>query len=208
MKKAVVHAVGWLAVASAMIAALVVWSTVGRGLSTHVAPGPVEAFVATSVRRLATPRAARERANPVAASDDVLRSARAHFADHCALCHANDGSGDTTIGRNLYPRAPDMRLQRTQELTDGELFWIIEHGIRLTGMPGLGTGTPESERASWELVHFVRRLPVLTPEEIAEMEALNPRTPVEFRAEEDARRFLAGEDIGPVPVAPAAPHGH
>jgi len=54
-----------------------------------------------------------------------------------------------------------MRGAETQSLSDGELFSIIEHGIRLTGMPAWGTGTPESERDSWGLVHFVRRLPKL-----------------------------------------------
>ena len=67
-----------------------------------------------------------------------MTDARAHFADHCAICHANDGSGDTPIGRALWPKAPDMRLRETQDLSDGELFWIIENGIRFTGMPALG----------------------------------------------------------------------
>lgn len=192
----------------AIAVALAVWSIAGRGLSTRVEPSPVERLAALTVRRLATPRAVREQTNPVAASEDVLRNARAHFADHCATCHGNNGSGDTTIGRNLYPPAPDMRLAPTQALSDGELFWVIEHGIRLTGMPGWGAGTPESERASWELVHFIRRLPELTPGEVDEMELLNPRTPAEFRADEEARRFLAGEDVDATPAAPTAPHGH
>jgi hypothetical protein len=89
-------------------------------------------------------------------------------------------------------------------LSDGELFSIIENGIRLTGMPGWGDGTPDGERGSWGLVHFIRRLPRLPPDDIARMEALNPRSPEEFRAEEEARRFLAGEDPSP-PVAPAPP---
>ncbi len=88
------------------------------------------------MRRWATPQAVRARANPVPPTEAVLAEALEHWADHCATCHANDGSGDTEIGRGLYPRAPDMRAQETQALTDGELFSIIEHGIRLTGMPG------------------------------------------------------------------------
>ena len=74
-----------------------------------------------------------------------------------------------------------MRATNTQSLTDGELFSIIEHGIRLTGMPAWGNGTPEGERDSWGLVHFVRRLPKLTPEEIERMESLNPKTPAQFK---------------------------
>ena len=86
-----------------------------------------------------------------------------------------------------------MRTATTQSLTDGELFSIIEHGIRLTGMPGWGNGTPEGERDSWGLVHFVRHLPKLTPEEIERMETLNPKTPTQWKEEEEARRFLQGD---------------
>ena len=93
-----------------------------------------------------------------------------------------------------------MRATNTQSLTDGELFSIIEHGIRLTGMPAWGNGTPEGERDSWGLVHFVRRLPKLTPEEIERMESLNPKTPAQFKEEEETRRFLQGESIGAAPA--------
>ena len=132
----------------------------------------------------------------------VVCEALAHYADHCATCHANDGSGDTAIGRGLYPRVPDMRSDATQSLTDGELFSIIEHGIRLTGMPGWGNGTPEGERESWGLVHFVRRLPKLTDEDIERMEALNPKSPAQFKEEEEARRFLEGATVKPAGASP------
>jgi hypothetical protein len=99
-----------------------------------------------------------------------------------------------------------MRAKHTQSLTDGELFSTIEHGIRLTGMPGWGTGTPESERDSWGLVHFTRRLPKLTPEDIERMEALNPKTPAQFKEEEEARRFLQGETSEPTSAAPKKGH--
>jgi mono/diheme cytochrome c family protein len=129
-----------------------------------------------------------------------------HYADHCSTCHANDGSGDTEIGRGLYPKVPDMRATNTQSLTDGELFSIIEHGIRLTGMPAWGNGTPEGERDSWGLVHFVRRLPKLTPEEIERMESLNPKTPAQFKEDEETRRFLQGDSIGAASAPPKKGH--
>jgi hypothetical protein len=99
-----------------------------------------------------------------------------------------------------------MRQAATQSLTDGELFYIIENGVRLTGMPAWSTGTPEGEEASWHLVHFIRRLPKLTAEEIEEMEALNPRPPAEIRQDLEAERFLRGDDQAP--SAGAAPHVH
>src|SRR4029450_9803517 len=90
---------------------------------------------------------------PVPASADGLAEGLAHYADHCASCHAIDGSGDTEMGRGLFPKAPDMRGAPTQSMTDGELFYVIEHGIRFTGMPGWSTGSAEGETASWQLVH-------------------------------------------------------
>ena len=176
-----------------VVGGVVAYSVVRRGLSAHDEPSRVEEVLARAMRRWATPTSMRARVNPVQPTAEVLTEASAHFADHCATCHANDGSGDTTIGRSLYPKAPDMRSAPTQSLTDGELFSIIEHGIRLTGMPGWGNGTPEGERDSWGLVHFVRRLPKLTPEEIERMEALNPKTPAQWKEEEEARRFLQGD---------------
>ena len=180
--------------------AAAVYAIAGRGLSARVAPSAPEAFVARAARYFATPRDVRDRPNPIEASDAVFTEGIDHFADHCATCHANDGSGDTAIGRNLYPRAPDMRAAGTQSLSDGELFSIIENGVRLTGMPAWGNGTPESERASWVLVHFIRRIPKLTPEDISRMKALNPRTPEEFRAEEAVK---TGKE-----APAAAPHSH
>ena len=204
--KAMVRALLVLIVIASAVGGLVIYSVVSRGLSAHDQPSRVEEMLARAMRRWATPDAVRTRSNPVQPTDDVLGQALEHYADHCATCHANDGSGDTAIGRGLYPKAPDMRAANTQALSDGELFWIIEHGIRLTGMPGWGTGTPEGERDSWGLVHFIRRLPKLTPEDLERMEALNPKTPAQFKEEEEARRFLQGEPTGPIAEAPKKRH--
>src|SRR5689334_12786965 len=127
-----------IAIAGAVVAA---WMIVGRGFSAREEPSALEAFVAQRLRSVAIPRVARETANPVATSEEVVSEAMAHFADHCASCHANDGSGDTSIGKGLFPKPPDMRLAKTQNLTDGELYYIIHNGIRLTGMPAFGEET-------------------------------------------------------------------
>ena len=92
------------------------------------------------------------------------------------------------MGRNLYPRAPDMRRASTQNLTDGELFEIIRDGVRLTGMPGWGG----SDSENWKLVHFVRHLPDVTPEEIEAMERLNPKPPAEIDEMRREEEFLKG----------------
>jgi mono/diheme cytochrome c family protein len=177
--KAVLKAFALLVALVALVCAIGVWYVVTTGVSARDEPGDLEEFVAGGVRRMAVARRARSLTNPVEYSGAVIAAGRAHFADHCALCHANDGSGDTDIGRGMWPKVPDMRLPQTQNLSDGELFWIIENGIRFTGMPAWGSGTKEGEEESWHLVHFIRRLPRLTPPELEEMERLNPRSPAE-----------------------------
>jgi len=188
-----------LIVAIALPGGVVAYTIVRHGLSTRAEPSRAEAVLAWAMRRLATPQETRTRLNPVQPTSAVLRQALEHYADHCAVCHANDGSGDTQMGRSFYPKVPDMRSSGTQRLSDGELFAIIEDGIRLTGMPAWGTGTPAGERDSWGLVHFIRRLPNLSSEDVERMEGLNPKTAGQRKEEEETRRFLAGEQVEPQP---------
>ena len=177
------------------------------GLSARGTPGAVETAVARRLRAAAVPREYRGLTNPVLRNDESIRNGMAHFADHCASCHANDGSGDTEMGKSMFPPAPDMRASATQSLSDGELFYIIEHGVRFTGMPAWGTGTIAGEEASWHLVHFIRQLPDVTTEELEEMAAMNPKPPAEIRQEIEAERFLRGDDLAPAePAVPAHAH--
>jgi mono/diheme cytochrome c family protein len=194
-----VHKARWFAYGAA--AMLMVLLAVGlftlrqmSGFSAHEPPSALEHWLAHRARIAAMPAEAKARANPIAPSPEVLAEARAHWADHCASCHSNDGSGDALMGRNMYPPAPDMRRPETQQLTDGELFYIIQNGVRLTGMPAWGSGSAHDEEASWKLVHFIRRLPQLTFEEKKGMEKLNPKGPEDRKEEEEEERFLRGED--------------
>jgi mono/diheme cytochrome c family protein len=200
--KAVLKAFLLLVAVAAVLGVLIFIWIGSRGISARVEPGRLETAVARTMRRLAIPRGDRNRENPVVATPEVIAAGRAHYADHCAACHANDGSGETQIGLGLYPKPPDMRLSPTQSLTDGELFYIIENGVRLTGMPAWSTGTEEGEQASWHLVHFIRHLPDVSEPELEEMETLNPRSPAEIRQEIDAERFLRGDDVTPTETAP------
>lgn len=146
------------------------------GLRSQATPSALETRVARTVRSLAIPRAEKQRTNPLAGSKEAVNEGLQHFARYCAMCHANDGTGQKTpIGQGLFPKPPDLRAE-TQQLTDGELFYIIENGVRFTGMPAFGTGvrSEAGERQTWQLVTFVRKLPSLTADEIGWMESLNP----------------------------------
>ena len=175
------------------------------GFSAREEPSAIETFVAKRVWRLSLPREARDVWNPVAASPEVLKGAMEHFADHCATCHGNDGRAKTLIGKGLYPKPPDMTQAGTQQLTDGELYYVIQNGVRLTGMPAFGEGdTNEPDNESWALVHFIRHLPAMTDEEVAEMKTMNPKSPSELAREEKLRKFLEGDDSSP----PESSHEH
>jgi mono/diheme cytochrome c family protein len=168
---------------------------VARGFSARDEPTHTEAFIARGLRHLGVPRRARELASPVVADPEVTSRAMAHFADHCASCHGNDGRGETLLGRGLYPKPPDMTARGTQQLSDGELYYIIENGVRFTGMPAFGeeAGNDQNQE-SWELVHFIRHLPTMTDEELAAMKKMNPKSPMELEREERMRKFLQGDD--------------
>lgn len=140
-----------------------------HGLSARAKPNAVEDFLARHVRDLATTSRVKDLKNPIPLSELVLAEARDHFANHCAQCHGNDGDGKTMLGNGMYPPPPNLAANETQNLTDGELFNIIQNGIRFTGMPGFGGEDEEN----WELVHFIRHIPKLTPAEKKLMKDVN-----------------------------------
>ena len=127
----------------------------------------IEELAATTARKIAVPSAYRKLRNPITPSTANIRAGMEHFADHCATCHSNDGGGQTLFGKGLYPKPPDMRAAGTQNRSDGELYYTIDNGVRLSGMPAFsGAHTAEM---TWRLVLFIRHLPQITAEELNEM---------------------------------------
>jgi predicted CXXCH cytochrome family protein len=149
------------AVAATVCAAILI----RRGFSAAEEPSSLEKVAARTARNLAIPSRARNEENPWKPTPETLKEAREDFIARCAICHGNDGSGQTQVGQNLYPKAPDLRLPLTQNLTDGELRYIIRNGVRLTGMPAWGNPHVEQDEDSWKLVLFIRGLRQLTTEE-------------------------------------------
>jgi mono/diheme cytochrome c family protein len=153
------------------VAVLAVWVLLKQGISARAEPSPLEARLARLARRIATPANARALKNPYPPTQESVFAVKKHFVDHCSACHALDGSGNTVFGRNMYPRVPDLRGRETQNLSDGELHYIISNGVRFTGMPAFAG--EEAADEIWKLVSFIRRLPELSPEELREMEQMS-----------------------------------
>jgi mono/diheme cytochrome c family protein len=85
----------------------------------------------------------------------------------CVTCHGAPGVDASEAGEGLNPAAPDLSTGKVQKRSDGELFWLVQGGIRMTGMPAFGPTHNDEE--IWKIVAFVRRLPALSPEEQQEL---------------------------------------
>jgi predicted CXXCH cytochrome family protein len=155
-----------LGVAGVVYAVLVIH----RGFSARDNPSLAERVVARTIRDLSIPKKAAQETNPWPATTANLNAAREVFMDRCATCHGFDGRGQTTIAQNLYPKPPNLLLPETQRLTDGQIHYIIQNGVRLTGMPAWGNPHEEENDASWKLVLFIRYLREPTPGEITQQQ--------------------------------------
>src|ERR1700728_3697040 len=146
---------------------------VRRGFSALATPSAIEELAATTARKLAVPSAYRQLRNPIMPSTANIRAGMEHFSDHCAACHSDDGGGHTVFGKGLYPKPPDLRAAATQNKSDGELYYTIDNGVRLSGMPAFSEAHTAAQ--TWRLVLFIRHLPQISPKELNEMKALNPK---------------------------------
>ncbi len=79
------------------------------GLSARTEPPRLEAAIARRIRTLSIPANASKQASPVAGDPQAWVEGGMHFEDHCAVCHDENGSGKSEVGKNLYPKVPDMR---------------------------------------------------------------------------------------------------
>ena len=129
-----------------------------RGFRATSTPSALETVVARSIRDFAIPGRERRLVNPDANDWTAIQQGREDFLARCASCHGVDARGRTPIGTNVYPRVPDLHSDSTQNLSDGEIHYIIENGIQLTGMPAMPSAHRESAAESWKLVAYIRSL--------------------------------------------------
>ena len=148
--------VGLVALVLVAIAVFALSFLIARGFRASATPSKLETIVARAVRNAAIPRRERKSKNPMPSGDGVLAQGRELFLSRCAVCHGVDGGGRTNVGTGLYPRVPDLRAPQTQKLTDGDIHYIIENGVQLTGMPAWSNRHTASSDDSWKLTSFIR----------------------------------------------------
>lgn len=92
------------------------------------------------------------------------------YNEMCSSCHLGPGVEASELSKGLYPQAPV--LAETQDLTAGQQFWVIKHGVKLSAMPSWGKTHPDP--LIWDMVAFIRRLPGMTPDEYKRLVASAP----------------------------------
>jgi len=120
-------------------------------------PGRFETVVANRATRFVIRRASRHGIPPRPQDTNAsIGSGSSLYGVECTPCHGSDGHAQTPLGRWMYPRAADLTSEQVQSYSDQELFWIVQNGIRFTGMPAFGqVETPDH---IWNLVNYVRTL--------------------------------------------------
>jgi mono/diheme cytochrome c family protein len=153
-----------LAALLALAAAGVVIYTGAYNTAATVPPRGLEKAIATATLKRSIARRAPKTENPLS-GPDVVRAGLAHYREMCVTCHGAPGVDSSEIGEGLNPPAPDLTLGGVQGMSDGELFWVVQQGIRMTGMPAFGPTHKDAE--IWKIVAFLRHLPQITKDEQA-----------------------------------------
>lgn len=152
---------GWPAVGIVIVALILIGFAIIPArlqLSALPNPGATETFLANHVRDWLVRRAARRMTVSLARNDAAAITAGGGLFDmECAFCHGKDGRASAAVGQSMYPRAVNLAAPAVQSRSDRELFWIVKHGIRLTGMPGFAA--IDSDDQIWQVVYFLRTLP-------------------------------------------------
>lgn len=150
------------------------------GCAAKRKPLPLENSVANMAKDIAIPIEARDAKNPVPASDEAIKDGEQIYAQNCALCHGVDGHGFTVIGRNMYPPAMDLTSPHVQHWTDADLYWIIQNGISLTGMPSWSSSISPTD--TWKIAQYIHALPRLNAEQASASAQAAPTSSAELIA--------------------------
>lgn len=141
---------------SAVVGALAI---LNLGCPAGKQPSKVETALANMAKDVVIPFEAKNLQNPLPGNDQVVQQGQQIYVQSCAICHGTDGHSRTELGQGMYPPAMDLTSPHVQKWTDAELFWIIQNGVRLTGMPSWKFIVSETD--TWKLVRFVHSLPQL-----------------------------------------------
>jgi mono/diheme cytochrome c family protein len=141
-----------------LVVVVIVMALMRFNLAAVQEPGRLETFVSNQATRFVIRRASRQGIPPRPLDTKAsVSTGGTHYGLDCSICHGTDGRAQTPLGLWMHPRAADLTSKQVQSFSDQELFWIIQHGIRFTGMPAFGK--VETGDQIWNVVNYVRTLP-------------------------------------------------
>jgi len=187
-----------------MILGAAVWLYLASGMFDPAAttpPGKMETKLANFALNKAVAKRASSEKNPFSGKPEALRDGIEHYKENCVVCHGAPGVDAGEIGQGLNPPAPELTLPRIQKRPDGELYWIVSNGIRMTGMPAFKPTHKPDE--IWKIVAFVRHLEEITPDEQKALKAATEQA----EHHEGESEEKAGDKPEAKPAAAATP-GH
>jgi mono/diheme cytochrome c family protein len=97
--------------------------------------------------------------------ESLIRAGAGNYEAMCDRCHLEPGEDATEISRGLYPAPPDLTRKGVED--PAEAFWVIKHGIKMTGMPAWGKSMDDG--SIWGMVAFIRKLPGMSEEQYHEL---------------------------------------
>ena len=133
-----------------------------------VEPSSLEMKIAMPALDASVDRRAPEMKNPIQPTDENLLSGMRTYQAVCSGCHGDVSHPHVAFGDSLYPRAPQF-LEDAPDMTDNQNFYIIQHGVRLSGMPAWKANLKESE--IWQVTTFLKNMKKLPPEVLATWKA-------------------------------------
>lgn len=136
-------------------------------------PSPSETHLAMAAVDASTDRHAADLKNPLQPTDETLAAGAILFRDHCAGCHGTPSNPDSQFSRSFNPPVPQF-FKEGSDMADNQSFYIIQHGIRWTGMPAWNKTLNENQ--AWQLVTFLGHIEKLPPGALKAFDQI-PTTP-------------------------------
>lgn len=151
-----------------IILPLVIIGLGGYNVSAATGPGPFEAAIAPWAMERSVSSRAPDISVPLVGNPGAISEGMDHFKESCVLCHGAPGVHPAEFAEGLEPKAPELSGS-LKDMSDGEMYWIIKNGIRMSAMPAFGP--THSDTKIQQMIAFIHHLPDLTPQEKATLAA-------------------------------------
>ncbi len=145
-----------------LLVPILILATGAINIGAHVKPGLIERTLAPWGRDRSVAKRAPTEKNPFAGDSGTIAKGLDHYRENCVMCHGAPGVAAAELSKGINPSAPPLGQEKSDR-SDGELFWVVKHGIRMTAMPAFGPTHTDEE--IWKIVAFIRHLPALTAPE-------------------------------------------